>query len=260
MDRLPLTLRDFAIEHTGAIQGEPNKMPLKILHTNDFHGALVGPALEKLTELRQDADLYFDSGDCIKAGNLAFVFRPEAIWKHLADLNCDASVTGNRECHLYEFAVRMKLSGAKHPVLCGNLRRKGADYLLPRSLVLNREGYRIGVVSAMIAMVTPKMSSQSAVTLTWEPASDTISELAEQLRPQVDLLVALTHIGHRQDLDLAAKCPQLDIILGGHSHTVVPEPVRVGSTFVCQGGSHAKFAGVYDWNDGVLTGGLVPLK
>ena len=105
-------------------------MPLKILHTNDFHGALVGPALEKLTELRQDADLYFDSGDCIKAGNLAFVFRPEAIWKHLADLNCDASVTGNRECHLYEFAVRMKLSGAKHPVLCGNLRRKGADYLL----------------------------------------------------------------------------------------------------------------------------------
>jgi 2',3'-cyclic-nucleotide 2'-phosphodiesterase (5'-nucleotidase family) len=44
---------------------------LRILHTNDLHGTLGGACMERLRLLREECDLYFDSGDAIKAGNLA---------------------------------------------------------------------------------------------------------------------------------------------------------------------------------------------
>ena len=106
-------------------------------------------------------------------------------------------------------------------------------------------------------MVTARMKTQAASAYLWEPALPTLRELGEKLRPEVDLLIALTHIGHRRDRELAEDGPY-DVILGGHSHTVLAEPERVGKTWICQGGSHGRFVGVYVW-DGELRGGLRPL-
>ena len=44
----------------------------------------------------------------------------------------------------------------------------------------------------------------------------------------MDCLIALTHIGFKTDQQLAAECPEIDIILGAHSHTVLEIPVRAG--------------------------------
>jgi len=107
-------------------------------------------------------------------------------------------------------------------------------------------------------MVTKGMRTQSASAYLWEPPLRTLREDAEALLPQVDLLIALTHIGHRADVELAQSNPGIDVILGGHSHTVLTKPEKYGSTYVCQGGSHGRFAGTYRW-DGNLTGELVAL-
>jgi len=73
-------------------------------------------------------------------------------------------------------------------------------------------------------------------------------------------VIALTHIGHRNDLELAEKSRDIDIIFGGHSHTVVEQPIKIGNAWVCQGGSHCRYAGVYEWTRANgLTGRLMPL-
>jgi 2',3'-cyclic-nucleotide 2'-phosphodiesterase (5'-nucleotidase family) len=111
-----------------------------------------------------------------------------------------------------------------------------------------------------VPMVTERMASRHASAYIWDPPIPVAATLAEALRPKVDCLIALTHIGHRQDLELASSCPLFDLILGGHSHTVLEEPVRVGDTFVCQGGSHGRFIGKYRWSGkGSLEGGLIGL-
>jgi 2',3'-cyclic-nucleotide 2'-phosphodiesterase (5'-nucleotidase family) len=110
----------------------------------------------------------------------------------------------------------------------------------------------------MVPMVTERMSTKAASAFIWDPPLPIACRIAEELRPQVDLLIALTHIGLREDRNLA-QTACFEIILGGHSHSVLTSPELVGRTWVCQGGSHAKFAGVYAW-DGALTGGLVPLN
>jgi 2',3'-cyclic-nucleotide 2'-phosphodiesterase (5'-nucleotidase family) len=231
---------------------------LTILHTNDMHGTLTEERFRWLEQLRQSSDLYFDSGDAIKTGNLGIPLRPEAVWPLLDRLKCTASVLGNRETHVLESAFLGKLAGAKHPILCGNLRKKDGSRPLPRTLELTVKGVRIGIFSVMVPMVTERMATKAASAYLWDQPIPTAIELASELRPKVDLLICLSHIGHRQDRELAEKCPAIDIIFGGHSHTVLEQPELVGTTAICQGGSHNRFAGVYRWTPETgITGGLV---
>jgi 2',3'-cyclic-nucleotide 2'-phosphodiesterase (5'-nucleotidase family) len=231
---------------------------LKILHTNDLHGVLSAAKYERLKVLRGSADLYFDTGDAIKTGNLGIPVRQEPVWGLLDSLGCDAGVLGNRETHVWAGPFEAKLAGAKHPILCANLRRKDGTRPLPGTLVLERRGIRIGLVGVMVPMVTERMKTQAASVYLWDPPIPVAQALGAELRPTVDLLFALTHIGHREDRKLAEK-GIFDVIFGGHSHTVLPEPELVGATWICQGGSHARYGGVYTWDAG-LSGGLIPLS
>jgi 2',3'-cyclic-nucleotide 2'-phosphodiesterase (5'-nucleotidase family) len=81
----------------------------------------------------------------------------------------------------------------------------------------------------------------------------TAAALVAEMRPHVECLIALTHIGFKKDVELAQRCPEIDLILGGHSHTVLEEPAMVGKTAICQTGSHGRFGGVYGWEAGQLT-------
>lgn len=232
---------------------------LRILHTNDFHGGLTEARAGRLALLREESDLYFDGGDAIKAGNLAIPLRPDAAWSALATLRCSASVLGNRETHVAPAAFAKKIEGARHPLLCANLRTKAGTHPLPGSIVLEAASLRVGVVGVMVPMVTERMATRAASAYLWDSPIPTACALARILRPEVDCLVALTHIGLRQDQALAEACPELDLILGGHSHDLVTE--TVGRVFIAQAGSHGRFAGRYDWapGKGVLRAELIPL-
>ena len=234
-------------------------MSITILHTNDTHGTLSGTQAVALKALRAEADLYFDTGDAIKTGNLGIPFREEPVWALLDELRCHASVLGNRETHVLESAFKAKISGATHPILVANLRKKDGSRPLPASRVYECHGLQVGVFGVMVPMVTERMKTKAASAYLWDPPLEVAAEMVRQLRPKVDLLIALTHIGHREDLHLAQQVPGIDIILGGHSHTVLQVPEKVQGAWICQGGSHSKFAGVYRWENGALTGGLVGL-
>lgn len=233
-------------------------MPLIVLHTNDFHGTLDEAKADRLRNLKADG-LYFDTGDCIKTGNLGIPTRQEPAWRLLARAGCDASVLGNRETHILAAAFRAKIEGHAHPVLCANLRAKDGSRPLPASVVVERNGLKVGVFGVMVPMVTERMRTQAASAFLWDPPIQAAREAVGTLRDQCDVLIALTHIGHRQDHALAEAVPDIDIVLGGHSHTVLEQPEQVGRTWICQGGSHGRFVGRYVWDLRSFRGGLMPL-
>ncbi len=236
-------------------------MSLSLLHTNDLHGHLTSETKGALQAWRAESDLYFDTGDAIKAGNLAIPLRPEAVWQDLAKLRCTASVPGNRESHPLAAGWSAKMAGLSHPLLCGNFRFKSGGLVLPGSLELDVQGIRVGVLGVMVPMVTDRMkASLAASAFVWDQPVPSAVQIAEEMRSRVDLLIALTHIGIAKDRELAQATDLIDIILGGHSHTVLETPERFGRTWIAQGGSHARFVGRYWWEKGVLLGGLVPWK
>jgi 5'-nucleotidase len=233
---------------------------LRLLHTNDLHGMLNERRVEALASERVAADLYFDSGDAIKTGNLGIPLKPEAAWEYLAELRCSASVPGNRESHMLKSAFEAKITGHRHPIVCANLYDKEGARLLPPSLTLEVGGLRVGILGVMVPMVTERMRTKSLSQMLWtSPIPEAVS-VAKELRQTSDLVIALTHIGLRQDQALAAATQDIDLILGGHSHSILEQPLKVGQTWICQGGSHGRFYGKYEWEmkKGLVAAKLVP--
>lgn len=235
-------------------------MPVTILHTNDLHGTMIDAMADRVREAKdREHALYFDSGDLIKAGNLAIPLKPDPAWPLIHRAGCDAGTIGNRETHVLEAAFRAKLEGSSHPLVCANLFRRDGTLFQQESITFEKAGVRIAVFGVMVPMVTRKMATQAASAFLWEAPIPIARQVAERLRPNCDLLVALTHIGHGEDLKLAESAPMIDLILGGHSHTVLSDPVRIGTTWICQGGSHGRFIGRYVWDGGMKEAELLPL-
>jgi 2',3'-cyclic-nucleotide 2'-phosphodiesterase (5'-nucleotidase family) len=61
---------------------------------------------------------------------------------------------------------------------------------------------------------------------------------------EVKIIVLISHLGLNTDMELAQVLPEIDLILGGHSHSILKEPVKVGNTWICQTGTASKYLGV----------------
>lgn len=221
---------------------------VRFLHTNDLHGKLSEDKLPALLEARVGVDFYFDSGDVISASNLGVPSEVDPAWARLHHAGCDAGTIGNRETHLSESAFKMKISGAMHPLLCCNIKLGDGTNALPGSRIFEHDGGRIVVVGVSVPMVTERMASKYASAYLWtEPIESVRAELAE-VGGDADLVVLISHLGEKLDRQIAELDMGIDIIFGGHSHRVWEEPIQESKTWLCQGGSHARYFGVYEWD------------
>jgi 2',3'-cyclic-nucleotide 2'-phosphodiesterase (5'-nucleotidase family) len=221
---------------------------MRILATNDLHGCLTPAKLEHLLEVRKECDLYFDSGDAIKAGNLAVPLSTEPVWERFRMAEITASCPGNRESHVLEAGVHAKFKGATHPILCCNWHRKDGSLLFPPHQIFDLLGKKIGVIGVMVPMVTDRMKTAPLSAYLWSNPVQTVESQVAELRSQTDAIILLSHLGYSQDLALAGKLDGIDLIFGGHSHTLVNPPQRVNQTWICQAGSHAKHLATYRYD------------
>lgn len=240
---------------------------LHIFHTNDFHGRLTEEKASRVkTEIERlsAGEPYYllDAGDAISAGNLGFNPLGEPILTRMSALGYDAMTMGNRETHPSLAVVRTKLSKATFPVLCGNGYAKNPGVILPftDSLLLHRNGWRIGIIGVTVPMATPQKVDAALWDNLFAPPIETVKRLAEGLQELLcDHIIALTHIGIAQDRKLAEAVPELDLIVGGHTHVVLETPEVVNTVPIVQAGSHARYLGHVIFDDRDVTGELISL-
>ncbi len=79
-----------------------------------------------------------------------------------------------------------------------------------------------------------------------------ITDITEALKKEIaamekmDFIVLLSHCGFEKDKELAAQFPQIGLIVGGHSQTLIKKPVKIGNTFIVQAGANGARIGVLD--------------
>lgn len=205
-------------------------MSLWLFHTNDFHGRLTPERAAVLGRFRRahPESLLLDAGDAVSAGNLGFRPGGEPVLRQMSELGYDAMTIGNRESHPRRELFARKLAGARFPLLCANLTaRPGAPVPTQPWVIIERAGVHAAVMGLTVPMFTRKMWSQALCDYLYESPVETARALARELRPRCDLLIALTHLGLREDEALAAAVPQIDLIVGGHTHADLDAPVRV---------------------------------
>ena len=222
---------------------------LTLLHTNDFHNHLTPAqaAFIKAEKAKCENVLLLDSGDAISAGNVGVRPGGEPILTLMSETGYDAMTLGNREFHVADTLLRLKLSKAEFPILSANIRwRDDKGGLLPTvsSFVKTLpNGLRVAVFGLTVPMVTPRMTARLVSAFVFDDPAQAAKEQIVRLRSEADIVIALTHIGLREDERLAAACPELDLIVGGHSHNKLYAPLVVNTVPIVQAGWFGHFLG-----------------
>lgn len=251
----------------------PPESRFTILHTNDEHSALVadsksGGVARLATAIRQIRERNTASGEpvlLISAGDFStgtpynwLVFAGQSPELSLMlDLGYDLVVLGNHEFDYgpdpladYLFRLGYPATAQQLPVLSANIRipeghRLATAGIGSHHLIELPDGTKLGFIGLMgreAADVAP-----FKVPVSFDDATRVAREQVEALRSKgASLLIAVTHSGLQEDLDLAAAVPELDLIIGGHSHTLIEDPIRVGKTVVVQAGSSLSHLGILD--------------
>ncbi len=232
---------------------------VRILHVNDFHGfaepyrplgsdeRLGGIAYlaARAAELsREKPSLLLSAGDMIQGNNWANLFQGEPVIEVMNLMAFDAMVPGNHEFDFGQDVLRKRISEARFPVLAANVGGFGPSF---KPYIIREVG---GVKMAVIGIVTDETPvsthPRNVVGLTFSSPADTLRRYLPEVRGKADIVIVLSHIGYAADRALAEQVKGIDVIVGGHSHTKLEQPARVGDTIIVQAWEHAKALGVLD--------------
>lgn len=220
---------------------------LRVLHTNDVHarydqtledgsscstkaaadGKCVGGAARlatKLKELRAGvAAIYLDAGDQFQGTLFYNMYKEKAPLKILNLLKPDAQTLGNHEFDDGPLVTARYLAAVGRPVVSANIDVSSEPAFaapIPASTVLDVGGQKIGVVG--LTTVETPISSSPGKTIVFKPEASSLAAAVDDLRAKgVDKIIALTHVGYADDVELAAAVDGVDVFVGGHSHTLL---------------------------------------
>lgn len=219
-------------------------MKLTLYHTGDLHDRRhVFSLLEKLPV--DESTLFLDSGDALGGSNTLFYLR-EPIIALMNKMRYAAMAMGNREFHYLRGVLEHRHRSASFPILAANLRdRTGkVSHCWQDGIVLH-----VGEIKVAITGLTPvQFPLRSFLTdvtgFEFSSPREALLPVLEDFRNQgVMLVILLSHLGLADDVMLAETLEGIDLIIGGHSHTVTREPKIVGRTAIVHSGHHGQYIG-----------------
>ncbi|MGO4349615.1 5'-nucleotidase C-terminal domain-containing protein [Paenibacillus sp. MCAF9] len=255
---------------------------MTLMHTNDTHANLANVA-KRVTAVQQVRNetvnsLLLDAGD-VFSGTLYFnKYLGQADLTFMNLMKYNAMVFGNHEFDkelsvLADFVKKAKfpfvssnIDFSKEPALNGLLSEQAAgeaaqDGKIYNSLILEvgEDKTKVGVIG--LTTEDTKFLASPGPNIIFNDYIAKAKETVKMLQDQgINKIIALTHLGHAFDLQLAEQVAGIDVIVGGHSHTKVDAPKVVKThgepTLVVQAEEYNKYLGRLDlkFNQaGVLT-------
>ena len=275
---------------------ETEELYFCILHTNDIHSEIIphSPAVDycpgkenpaiggfarmatAVNEIREnkmrigEPVLLFDAGDFLGGGPFAWLALngSAAEFNIMQEMGYDAVTLGNHEYDYgpdvlaqYLLQAGYHESHQKTLILASNTEAPPDHPLAARGLYSYtgmfqlENGLKVGIFGLI---------GKDAVLVTGDTGGvqfldqhQTARQMIDALEKQdADIIVVLSHSGVDEDRELAQKVPGIDIIVGGHCHTALFEPIREGTTTIVQAGSLGMYLGqlelAYNSNTGAV--------
>ncbi|TPQ29941.1 thiosulfohydrolase SoxB [Bradyrhizobium guangdongense] len=208
--------------------------------------------------------LLLDGGDLWQGTGLANTVQGRDMVE-VANLLGIEAMTGHWEFTYGEQALRDNLERFKGEFLAQNVFLteeaafndarafdKATGRVFKPSTIKELGGYRVAIVGQAFPYVPIAHPRRFTPDWTFGIRDEELQKHVDALRTidKVDAVILLSHNGMDVDLKLASRVTGIDVILGGHTHDAVPQPVAVknagGTTLVTNAGSNGKFLGVLD--------------
>lgn len=247
--------------------GKPD-LVVTILHTNDLHAhdepftergravggmARIGHLIRNIRKSGTNV-LTIDAGDIFQGTPFFKFYHGEAEVALLNMAGYDIYTIGNHEFDEGPENLTKQLSKAKFEVISSNIDASAVpelDRLFKPSVVKTIDGRKVGFVGA----ITPDLEQSSLRTgavhvkdkgANWiNPIKTAVAKLKAE---GIERIILVTHVGVEKDRQLAESIPEVDAIIGGHSHTRLDKPVTVkhedgSATVIVQAGCYGRVLG-----------------
>ena len=207
--------------------------------------AHVASMIKKLKAESPGKNLLFDAGDTWHGGGIPFFDKGVAMVKIMNAVGYDAMVPGNWEFFYKNDHFLDLIDLANFPVIAYNLADKEWEEPALDQYIIRKVGQ---LKIAIVGYTYPWTALTSAITgaAKWykfgikeDEARDLLAEIRKKEDP--DLVVFISHGGFGLDQKYAKRVDGIDVLLSGHTHDEVLDPVVWNDTLVFQGGAHGKY-------------------
>ena len=233
----------------------PEILKLTILHTNDVHSRIeafpmdggrlqgLGGTAKRATlikQIRKEAEnvLLFDSGDIFQGTPYFNYFGGELEFKLMSAMQYDLATIGNHDFDAGIEGLVKQLPNASFPFVICNYDL--SDTILHGKMkpykIFQKEDIKIGVLGLGIeldGLVPEKLYKNTRYLNPIEKANQYAAILKHD--EKCDYVVCLSHLGYKyrgekvSDITLAKNSEDIDLILGGHTHTFMDQPDQVSN-------------------------------
>ncbi|MEL0638832.1 bifunctional metallophosphatase/5'-nucleotidase [Marinomonas sp. TI.3.20] len=222
-------------------------------------------------ENNNNSNYLFHGGDCFE-GTLFFnCFKGKANSRLSNELNFDAMVIGNHEFDTGDECLSEFINDINFPIICSNLNlpssgtplnkhnsrklicKRNSDYELPY-LIVTKNNTSLAVIGLTIDSMHEIASPSDG--LKFEDPIIVARQTVERIKAEHEFpIIVLSHLGFDKDCKLASLVSDIDLIVGGHSHTILGDfsnigiestgmyPYKVGSTSIVHAGYNCLFVG-----------------
>ena len=254
-----------SIQTAGSMVPSTAGTTIRLLFTDDIHGAIFSTPMwgrpdvqeggmsmlkSAIDEHRDESTLLLDAGDWAQGTYPGGMDKGTTVVGLMGKMGYDAAAIGNHEFDWGREQLTQLAQQATFDVLGANVLASETGEVMPGVAphtikVVN--GVKVGIIG-VTTQDTPELGAKSnteGVTF-----ADTVDSIRRSL-PDLDekgaeVLVLLSHCATGEDQKIAAAVPELDVIIGGHDHEKLDEPIIVGKTIITKAGPHAKTLGQLD--------------
>lgn len=225
---------------------------LTVLHTNDVHsyidpfpadhprnanmgGVARRAALIEMVRKENPNVLLLDAGDIFQGTPYFNYYGGELEFKLMSMMQYDASAIGNHDFDNGVDGLRAQMPHAKFDFLCANydFKNTAMDGLVKPFKIFNKNGIKVGVFGLGIelaGLVDKNLSKETVYNEPLEIAQDMVRILKNEQK--CDIVICLSHLGYKykdepnkiSDVKLAELTQDIDLIIGGHTHTFLDKP------------------------------------
>ncbi|MCL1851112.1 MAG: metallophosphatase [Bacteroidetes bacterium] len=233
--------------------------PIVILHTNDTHSRLesyiepnlgdVGGIARRSVFIQETRKEYpntivVDAGDFSQGTPYFNLFKGVPEIELMNMVGYDVVALGNHEFDNGSNALSKRLKSADFKIVCANyqFKNKKLSKIVKPYTIIYSGGKKIGFFGLLCNLEKVTMPKYSKETTFLDPVT-TAQKMMDilQNKEQCDLIICLSHLGFEAefageitDKDIAEKVAGIDFIIGGHTHTLLEEPVIVNHTKIVQ--------------------------
>jgi 5'-nucleotidase/UDP-sugar diphosphatase len=232
-----------------------------ILHTNDMHAHIDN--FSKLAAYKSAIEDQYEHVILVSAGDLfsgnPYVDYHEEKGYPMIDLmnevGYSVSVIGNHEFDYGQEILSERMEQANFPFICANFTVENDILEQPEaSFSIAKNGLKLNFVGLVETGNDglPSTHPLKVQGISFQHGFEVLDEI--ELDENANATIALSHMGFRSDLEMTSKTDMFDVIIGGHSHTLLREAIDTNNTIVVQAGDDVDWVGklVLNFTNGEL--------